>query len=78
MFYHEKSKESCENMLFRDDRTIPKTCYFVNKYLKLNSEIWHNLENTTTWLYIVNNDNVLVTCKNTSSVRLNGIQAPLI
>lgn len=69
----QSSKESCEIMLFRDSETVPKTCKI--KYFKLNFNIWHKLENTNTWLYAVINDNILITCKNTTepiSIRLNG------
>lgn len=60
-------------MLFRSTETILKTCNI--KYLEINNNIWHKLENTNIWLYVLNNDNIVVTCKNTTepiNVRLNG------
>lgn len=64
--YHEQPirnvKESCEIMLFLSPKNIPEICNV--KYIHFNHSIWHKIENTNNWLYLLNKENMLVTCQN--------------
>lgn len=49
-------------MLFCSPNSLPKL--YNIKYIQFNHSIWHKIENTNTWLYLVNKENMLVTCQN--------------
>lgn len=65
--------ETCETRIFRNPSMLPSSCNL--KYVKLNTNVWHRLEKTNSWVYVNNGENVLVKCENITApitVNLNG------
>jgi hypothetical protein len=66
--YHDQPihyvKESCEMMLFRQPKVLPETCNL--RYIKFTISIWHRLEDTNSWLYVIDKGNIIIKCENIS------------
>jgi hypothetical protein len=58
--------KSCELMIFRKPTIIPDSCNLRN--VNFNFSIWHRLENTNSWIYIIVKDNIIIKCKDMSEV----------
>ena len=56
--------DSCELMLFRKPKSVPPACNI--KYIKFSHNIWHKLDNRNEWIYVTNNESIIITCKNSS------------
>jgi len=56
--------DSCKSMLFRKPKSVPLTCNI--KYVKFSHNIWHKLDNRNEWIYVTNNESIIITCKNSS------------
>lgn len=56
--------DSCELMLFRKSKSVPPACNI--KYIKFSHNIWHKLDNRNEWIYVTNNESIIITCKNSS------------
>lgn len=56
--------DSFESRLFRKPKSVPPTCNI--KYVKFSHNIWHKLDNRNEWIYVTNNESIIITCKNSS------------
>lgn len=46
-----------------------------SKNINFSFSIWHRLENTNSWIYVTNRDNIIIKCKNildTIALDING------
>lgn len=58
--------KSCELMIFRKPNILPNSCTVKN--INFNFSIWHRLENTNSWIYITNQDNIIIKCRDQTEI----------
>lgn len=53
-------------MIFRKPNILLDSCTVKN--INFNFSIWHRLENTNSWMYITNQDNVIIKCRDQTEI----------
>ena len=71
---HRSKSTSCELSLLTNHRTSIENCNI--KLVKVNSQIWHKLSQTNSWLYYTNSEVVLISCSDpqtSQKVEISGV-----
>lgn len=50
--------------MFRKPNILPNSCTL--KYVKFISNIWYRLEETNSWNFVTNTENIIIKCRNIS------------